>query len=148
MDGVKIPRNAVILAGVKAHLELVDAEGVVTRVSVPAGRHRASFWADLVEPSGGYLKLPVGSDCAVFLPASGVKIQEPPGMFDSGANPDFKPVTLTEAEGRARAMFARIQTESDALERKMKAWAKIETVPRAPEGAADGPAKEDAPVVE
>lgn len=112
-------------------LDFVTAEGeVLLSVAVPPGRIPAREYLELrpegtaIQISGGLVAIP---------PKRGFGLQQyGQGSHDSGANPDFQPTSATTIERQMRAQLMRMQAATSRIEKRAKALAKLDAVPRNP----------------
>lgn len=147
MRASEITRRTTLVSEDGGKLDMVlDGEILVT-VSVPPGAHSARPYFDLL-PEGAELQISEG--LVAMRPAHKIGIQPyGPGFTDSGANPDFQPSSADRLQREMRLQLNRMKAATDRVERRERALASIERVPRAPapdrEVIEDEPAPVDPP---
>lgn len=129
----EITRRTTLVSEDGGKLDMVlDGEILVT-VSVPPGAHSARPYFDLL-PEGAELQISEG--LVAMRPAHKIGIQPyGPGFTDSGANPDFQPTSADRLQREMRLQLNRMKAATDRVERRERALASIERVPRNPEPA-------------
>ena len=137
------PGSSIVAPAGGAVLDYVSPDGeVVGHFAVPAGRHSASQWLNLVEP--GY-SLEVGKDAVCFQRRAGVSLTAHPEALASDANPDFRPTSASRLEREMRAEIASMKGLRKKIEARERALASVELVEQIPDAR---PKPEDNPKVE
>ena len=140
----QITRNMIVAAPNGGELHVVNEDGeVVQSFAVEAGRHRASFWYDLIGPDE-VLTPGDGVTCFSGRPArSGFTVIQHPDHYRSDANPDFQP--LGQAEKLVQRMeqaLRHMSAQNKANAARIAAALRLEAIPVAPAAA---PAVQDEP---
>lgn len=133
MRTTEITRRTTLLSENGGKLDMVRDGEVLVTVSIPPGAHSARPYFDLL-PEGAELQIAEG--LVAMRPAHKVGIQPyGPGFTDSGANPDFRPTSADRLQRELRLQLNRMKAATDRVERRERALASIERVPRAPQPA-------------
>jgi hypothetical protein len=135
----EVTSQTLLVSAKGGEIDYVTADGeVLMSVAVPPGKVSAREYLELC-PAGAELQVKGG--LFAVQPRNGYGVQAyGPGSHESGANPDYQPTSASTMERQMRAQLMRMQAATDRLEKRAKALAKIETIPRAP---APDPLNED-----
>ncbi|TXG97568.1 MAG: hypothetical protein E6R08_06700 [Nevskiaceae bacterium] len=136
--------NSLLVSKGGGTLDYVSDEGeVLMSVDVPGGMISAREYL-AIKPFGAVLQARDG--LVIVPPRSGYGVQPyGNGSHDSGANPDFVPTSATTMERQMRAQLMRMQAATDRLEKRAKALAKIDAVPRKAKPEAEPEVIEEGP---
>lgn len=129
---LKITRNSLLCSEVGGSVEIVNADGqLVSLFSIPAGAIPAKRYLALVPPGGLLL---VTSDVTVYEPPSAIQIARHPQMFETGANPDFQPMSNAQRlEEQMRSQLRQMSKATKRIEARAAAFERMERIQPAPE---------------
>lgn len=124
-------RSDILFASKATTFSVEDlTDGTVTEVLVPAGRHRASYWWDLLPQAH---KVTLGDGLSIFPARSGYTVIAPVGRYKSDANPDFVPKGQAEKLADAlRLQLARLSATNKANDARVAAAKRLAAIPPAP----------------
>ena len=146
----EITRESVFLSAAGGVLDLVQDGEILASVSVPAGRVSAREYFDLL-PDGAEFQVSAG--LAVVQPRRVGGVQSSEGKYESGANPDFVPTSVTRFEAEMRQQMRQLQADQRRVDARAAQLEKLREslIPQAPSPApapAPAPAPDASPVVE
>ncbi|MBW7921366.1 MAG: hypothetical protein H3C51_04615 [Rubellimicrobium sp.] len=126
----EVTRNTTLVSKDGGFLDVVLDGEVVMTVAVPPGAVRAAPYLDLL-PDGATFEVSEG--LVAVAPRHRVMVQPyGPGATDSGANPDYQPTSASRLEREMRVTLNRMKAATDRVERRERALASIERIPKAP----------------
>jgi len=138
------PRDVLVTAADTSIAVIDGASGeIVQELLLPAGRHRASFWTELLQPGQS---MEVGPSVEVFQPRRGHVVTAHPLALKSDANPAFKPTSATRDARQMRIELNELKTLRQELTKasRIRRAESIDPGPVIP----DAPQGDDGTVIE
>ncbi len=124
----EVTRRSFLVSAKGGNLDFLSGDGeLLYSVFVPAGRQQARDYLDLV-PVGGSVQ--VSDGLVVIEPRLAVAVQHPDGLYESGANPDFKATSASRLETEMRLSISRMQAATARMDAREAALAAVDRVPR------------------
>lgn len=132
--GLKITRNTLLCSEVGGSVEIINAHGErVATFAIPPGNIPAKRYLKLVPPGG---ELVPTSDVRLYEPPSAIGIAEGVARLESGANPDFQPMSNAQRlEEQMRSQLRQMSKATKRIEARAAALERVERIAPAPEPA-------------
>lgn len=126
--------SSVLVSSEGGKMDCIGDQGeVLFSVKVPPGIVPAAEFVRLA-PQGTFLQ---PSDGIVVMSPNAVSLERPQGVYESGANPDFKVTSASRLETTIRREVAKLQAKTDRLDARYLAWEKLAAM-SPPSGASVG----------